>query len=883
MHYSQFVSKQGYNTGRLNKTEATALSSVKPDVERLRAELVRMQCFLEDADRKQEQDKRVRHWIAEVKDVANDVEDVIEIFISNVSSSYFDFFHLCTLRKQINSIQAKMEDIFKSAQAYRIEFGSTEGTSSVAELQRRLRRSTPDDDEDDEVVSLVDSDKTLKAELMKTEDRLSIVSVVGMGGLGKTTLAKKVYKHNDVKQHFECCAWVFISQQYVTKDTLYEILFQIERDSYRERLRNSTENELSDRIKGELKEKRYIVVLDDIWRIEAWDSIKRAFPKGKPGSKVLFTIRNKEVALSADPCTSPIQPPFLTFEESWELLRRKAFQRNISDEHGLRPEFEKLGKEMVKKCGGLPLAIVVLGGLLRTKNSLDEWKEVQKDVNSHLNKVQSHQEYEGVNGILALSYNDLPYYLKPCFLYLAKQYLGELMDRCLIQVSIRNNSGIGARTYRMHDLLRDLCVSKSRDENFFQIIQLNSEMSMSGAASSNHHNTTTICSRRIVTHGIATHVACDFRRYRFQYHIRSVLCFDISDIYMPSLRKNNLMSLRVLELGGINSWGWIDILNEICKLIHLRYLGLRGTNVSELPNCIRNLQSLHTLDVQGCNYLTLPRGLSRLRHLAHLFTNEYLVLKCKGLAPRIFWTSGGTVRSFVTIRYDTLVKLTNIQELTMVFRSKGDATKVLDCPIIKRGQVRSLDLLVHDEETFPSLTSLSQCRLLYKLSLRGVIEQDNISFLPESIVKLTLEASSIRQDPMAVLEKQPNLKRLRLLSGSYMGSKLVCSAGGFPKLETLRLCHLNYLEEWRMEKDAMPSLQILDLEYVPYLEMIPEGLKFVKTLRQLNVTNMHKSFMDRLRVNKEGIEGEDFYKVRHIPSISFFFRSIYYGLEQLPW
>ncbi|PON60691.1 LRR domain containing protein [Parasponia andersonii] len=103
---------------------------------------------------------------------------------------------------------------------------------------------------------------------------------------------------------------------------------------------------------------------------------------------------------------------------------------------------------------------------------------------------------------------------------------------------------------------------------------------------------------------------------------------------------------------------------------------------------------------------------------------------------------------------------------------------------------------------------------------------------------------------MAVLEKLPNLKRLRLYSGSYMGSKLVCSAGGFPKLETLRLCYLYFLEEWRMEKGAMPSLQILDLDYVPKLEMIPEGLKFVWTLRQLNVTDMYKSFMDRLRVNK---------------------------------
>ena len=122
---------------------------------------------------------------------------------------------------------------------------------------------------------------------------------------------------------------------------------------------------------------------------------------------------------------------------------------------------------------------------------------------------------------------------------------------------------------------------------------------------------------------------------------------------------------------------------------------------------------------------------------------------------------------------------------------------------------------------------------------------------------------------MAVLEKLPNLRLLRLNDEAYLGSEMVCSAGGFPKLETLRLCQLSSLKEWRVEKDAMPSLKRLDIEDNPELRMVPQGLKSVTILQLLNIVSMTKSFEERLRVNEDGIEGEDFDKVRHVASISF--------------
>ncbi|PON54387.1 NB-ARC domain, LRR domain containing protein, partial [Trema orientale] len=902
--------------------ETGSLIGVKGRVKSLQTELRRMQCFLKDADRKQEQDERVRNWLAEVKDVAHEVEDVIEIFITKVSSSYVKVFHQFNLRNKINAIQAKINDIFKSAERYKIEFVTGDGTSSMAKLQQNLRRSCPDDDEDEEIIILEDSMEALKMQLTRMEDRLHIVSVVGMGGLGKTTLAKKVY--NDVKQHFDCNAWVFVSQQYVACDILYEILVQIERETEREKLKNLNEHELVDRLKHDLKEKKYLVVLDDIWEIKAWDSIKKAFPNKNQGSKILFTTRNKEVALYADPLISPVELPFLTFNESWELLKRKAFQIDTFGKHGLSPEFEKLGKDMVKKCGGLPLAIVVLGGLLNTKNSIDEWKEVKRNVNAYLNKLQSGQLYEGVHGILALSYHDLPYYLKPCFLYLgcllkdreiprktliqlwiaegfiqtpskldenetkledvAEQYLAELMDRCMVQASERNQLGFeGVKAYRMHDLMRNFCVCKARDENFFQIIQHDLDINMTGVGSPMHlSDATTIHSRRI-----ALHVACDFERHNFPLPLRSLLCSDIDHFPVSSLRRKNFRLLRTLELGGISLKDKFKVLEEICKLIHLRYLGLRRTCISKLPNSVGNLQSLQTLDLRY-NHVKLPRGISRLTRLMHLLTSAPLMLKYRGSPPRFdesqLRISGHMklVSNVLMIRCDALFKLTNLQKLKILLRNKKEATTLLESPITKSSRLRYLDMKMEvyindaakDQEAavFPSLMSLiPQCRFLHKLRLEGPIEEDLhdsshhcFRSLPTSLTEVTLVCSHMNRHSMAVLEKLPNLRLLRLISDAYCDSEMVCSANGFPKLESLYLFKLRSLRGWRIEKDAMPSLKKLDLVKISQLKMIPEGLKFVTTLQSLDVTYMGPDFKHRLRV-----EGEDFYKVCHIPSILF--------------
>ena len=162
-----------------------------------------------------------------------------------------------------------------------------------------------------------------------------------------------------------------------------------------------------------LSEKRYLVVLDDIWGMEVWDGLKSAFPRGKMGSKILLTTRNWDVALHVDACSNPHQLRPLTEDESFRLLCNKAFPgaKGIPLE---LVQLESLAKEIVVKCGGLPLAVVVVGGLLSRKlKSSGEWKRVLQNISWHLL-----EEQEKIARILALSYNDLPPHLKSCFLYL---------------------------------------------------------------------------------------------------------------------------------------------------------------------------------------------------------------------------------------------------------------------------------------------------------------------------------------------------------------------------------------------------------------------------------------------------------------------------------
>ncbi|XVF83760.1 hypothetical protein PTKIN_Ptkin16aG0518300 [Pterospermum kingtungense] len=352
--------------------EAIFLGGVRDDVERLKAELERMNSVLKDADCNQEQTQLVRTLVRQIRDLAYEAEDVIDSFIlhrvahQGFTSIFTKPSYLHKTGMKIKAIQTRLEDISKSLPAYDHISGGEGSSSATMMLQQRFRKSFSYVEEED-VVSVDGLTRKVLAQLMMEEENRPhvVVSIVGMGGIGKTTLAKRIYNHLDVKRHFDCSFWPFISQKCMPREVFYDVLIKVLSPSKEEReeIGKLKEDELVKRVFDVLKEKQYLIVLDDIWRSEDWNNT-----------------------------------------DSWRLFKKKVLPGNTIESEARLREFEILGREMVKKCGGLPLAIVALGGLLATKSSRAQWEMVHRNIHAHLNKVrpQDHQ-YDAVNEILLLS------------------------------------------------------------------------------------------------------------------------------------------------------------------------------------------------------------------------------------------------------------------------------------------------------------------------------------------------------------------------------------------------------------------------------------------------------------------------------------------------
>ncbi|KAF9619198.1 hypothetical protein IFM89_005752 [Coptis chinensis] len=763
------------------------LHGMRDQVEEMKNELKWIQCFLKDADSKQEKDERVRLWVSEIREVAYDVDDVIDTyilkiefqnrkgFVKRATSVLNKWKDLRTIGKEITSIQTRLHNISNNREKYSI-IKTGEVISSANESTRRWRRLLPHMKEDS-IVALEEDTAQVMAQLMNEDTKLRVISIIGMGGIGKTTLAFKVYNHHGIKSWFDCCFWIYVSKEYNLTDILRTILVEFNGINVDEMgiFNQWSEEQLLREIYVFLESKHYLVVLDDIWSTEAWDVLKPAFPNGEKGSKVMLTSRNVKVALHADSQTKPYEPQCLTEGESWALFCQKAFPNTNCPSN-----LVELGTEMVKRCGGLPLAIVVLGGLLLTKKTWDEWVEVHHNISWHLHKGDE----DRISKILALSYNDLPHHLKSCFLYFshfpddsnirakklirlwvaegfipqereeameaaAENCLKELIARCMVQV-IEMSFGT-VKTCHVHDVWRDFAVAKSKEERFLEILGGTGSINDAPSAKSRRH---------------AIHSDYEIKLPDVIWKMKELrhLLFDIN--YGKGLR--------------------IDTLKNLQTLLSIRY----GSSIE-----------------QG------------------------------------------------------LINLTNVRKLG-IYDLSTQQTNTIFKSVVKLKFLRSLSLSLSSEEIFQDLSQLSCCHRLLKLYLWGRIEVHHPDVFPPTLIKLTLHASQLEQDPMETLGKLPNLVSLKLQRNAYKGKGMVCTAKGFPRLQTFRLLGLYELEEWTVVEGAMPTFIHLEIWDCKNLETLPDGLRFITSLQKLVIGLMPKEFKDRVQGE------EELYKVRHIPSIT---------------
>ncbi|XP_020415612.1 putative disease resistance protein At1g59780 isoform X2 [Prunus persica] len=816
--------------------EAKFLSGVSHQVEVAQNELQLMQGFLKDADARQGQDETVRIWVAKIRDAAYDLEDVIQTYglkvvskkkrgLKNVLKRFACIFkegvHLHQIGAEIENITTKISALRSSLQSYNIkEIRDSSGGESSLQLHERLRRSYSHVVERD-VVGLESNVEDLVMHLLKDENRHPVVSIWGMGGLGKTTLARKFYHHKKVRQHFHSFAWVCVSQRFQVRNVWEGILIELisPTKEKRQEVKDMTDVEIAKELFRVLQKMKCLVILDDIWRIETWNLLKAAFPDVETESTILLTTRNQAVASLAKRNAYPLQP--LNEMESWELFEKKAIHARA--EIGHYPEdSEFLVSELTK--------LWVAEGLI----SLGQ---------------QRHGSRETIEDI-------------------ARDYLSELVERCLVQEG-RSGSTRTIKSCRIHDLVRDMCLLKAKDESFLQMNYSLQENTSSMAAEATQLGKI----RRLAIYLDKNANMLVSSRNETNSHVRSLLFFGLIE-WIPKSEKGLLSPLkdfkvlRVLKVEDL----WtrrVELPSEIGNMVHLRFLSVRRSKIKTFPPSLGSLVCLQTLDFRVPAYINIviPNVIMKMKQLRHLYLPRNY--RAKGKLKLSTLGHLQTLHNLSSEYCDLkdVGRLTNLRKLKIrVLGSLQNLEEILKSTGSTLNRIRSL-IVKNDTNSGEeqAMQIVSSYRGIYKLKLDGPITE-----LPKelhnypNLTKLVLWSCGLKEDQMGILEKLPNLTTLRLGYKTFRKNTkiLVFSKGGFPSLEFLHVYGMSQITEWRVEEGAMPRLCRLNITYCSGLTTLPDGLRYLTNLRKLTIRGMRRELHRRIEE-----DGEDFYKIQHVPSL----------------
>ncbi|KAL2234150.1 UNVERIFIED_CONTAM: putative disease resistance RPP13-like protein 1 [Sesamum indicum] len=900
---------------------------VESHFKKLSQSLSIIQAVLDDAEEKQLMEKAVKVWLEGLRDLAYDLDDILDEINTqaliqdskgiqhNKTSMVWKFIPICSsytpgallsnyrMMSKIKDITNRLQ--FTANQRIQLNLRENLGGSSNRSSVIRLPSTSlvneshvyGRDEDKEKIIEMLLGDEVCR-------DNVSVIPIVGMGGIGKTTLAQLVYNDRNVKQNFHVRAWVCVSEEFdvisITK-TIYEAVTDM-----------SSQSKDLDMLQVSLKEKlsksKFLIVLDDVWNesYEKWDHLFRPFQFGRPGSRIIVTTRNDSVASVVGSPRTAYHMKLLTDDDCLSLLAQHA--RTSFDE---KTEFKEVGLLLVKKCKGLPLAAKTLGGLLRCKETKQEWQDVLHS------KIWDLPEENNILPVLRLSYHHLPSHLKHLFAYcsifpkdyefdknelvllwmgegfleqpnvrkrkedLGLEYFNELLSRSFFQRLSGSDSN-----FVMHDLINDLAQFVAGGTCYRLDEKMDTNQEYRVPEKTRHGS-------------FLRHEYELFRKFRAFYQVQGLRTFlpmpvQNSLVWPPFYLSNRilvelvpkLLSLRVLSLSG---YSITELPSSICNLIHLRYLNLSGTSIITLPDSLSDLFHLQTLSLRNCRFISkLPPTLGNLSNLRHLDNSntdqlkdmpvEIGKLSCLQTLPKIVLGKVGD------LGLRELRNLTQLRGTLAIFELQN----VTDIEDVKEASLISKDELDELQLTWGNDINTSQNRISEEEVIDLLQPHDNLKNLKLEFYRGSNFPSWIG-DPafrklssisfsnclectsLPPLGQLPELKHLRIggipkvksIGTEFYGSGVVVP---FAKLETLRFDNMPKWEKWTAFVDGVqinfPHLHQLAMFRCSKLTNI-SPLSF-PLLRELDLEKCSKVLLERF----SSLDSLNYLKVEGIAGLS---------------
>ncbi|RCV32084.1 hypothetical protein SETIT_6G229600v2 [Setaria italica] len=748
----------------------------------------------------------------------------------------------------------------------------------------------------------------------------AVISVWGMGGIGKTTLIKDVYESQKLVGVFEKHACVTVMRPFIRKEFLKSLIMQLNVQSSEKKgaidfahgARNTAlvmmgVEALIKELARLLEGRKCLIVLDDLSSIAEWDNIFGSFPKLDSSCRIIVTTREESIAKHCSEKQENIYKlKVLDCKDAQDLFTRKVFmEAKDLDKH---PELIKEAKMILKKCNGLPLAIVTIGGFLAKQPKVAvEWRKLNEHISAEL---EMNPELGAIKTILGKSYDGLPYHLKSCFLYtsifpedhkvsrrrlirrwsaegysreirdkspeeVADNYFMELIERSMIlpsQLSVNSRKGIDS--CQVHDLMREISISKSTEENLV--------FRMEEGCSSNTQGTV----RHLV---ISTNWEADKSEFENKVDLSRIRSLTVFGKWRSFFISDKMRFLRVLDLEGTS--GLVSHhLEHIGKLLHLRYLSLRRcADIFHLPDSLGNLKQLETLDISQTSILKLPKTITKLKKLQYLragavgahdnslsleelpkvvnnrpcicmgwllgfcvaccapqFIKEVMDVDgdmnrcdvctqcCCVMLPVLMAKEGPTwmprgigklkslrTLSVVNLAWDKanlldIKRLTQLRKLAVTGINKENGQEL--CSVV--ANLSCLEYLLVQARGMPGLHGCLDSLTSAPKNLQSLKVYGNLLKLPgwveglKNLVKLILRSSRIleHEPALQVLGKLPNLVSLRLWAKSFQVDNLrfTFHPEAFPSLIVLELNDIDGLKSVEFEEGAMLRLERLD-------------------------------------------------------------------------